>query len=356
MDLQILDEMFIRKEILSEYQSLVWTDRLTKCGDFELKVSANNPLLSLLKTNYFLEAPMSDRTMAIETLLKDADSNTVTVTGRSIEAKFEDRADTREFTFAIGIDTVAQIMNDVVHSMIFDGYPVIPGVVIGAMAAGTPAVSWNADLNSTGTLYSKLSTLSEQYAVGWKLVRTPVSGSQVMTYSSYVGTDRTKANPAVDWVLFDSSLDNLAGVSYLQSSANFKTHAWVVQEDTSTGIGIPYIEVIAPWYVAGADPFQKKILTMPPTPGPDKADYTDAEWLAVKQRMGLLALARNNMVDIIDGTVLSTGDAVYGQHYFLGDLVSLGSDQLNTRTVRVTEHIWSEDGTGLKTYPTFVTV
>ena len=94
MDILVLDYNLNALQILDSYESLIWTDRYSKFGDFEIYAKASDVLLDILKEDYYLWTESSDHIMIIEEMKLQytaENGNYMTFTGRSLESILDRR-------------------------------------------------------------------------------------------------------------------------------------------------------------------------------------------------------------------------------------------------------------------------
>ena len=94
MNLYILDTTFKQVAILDQYESFIWTDRYSECGDFEVYTTPYiNCFNYLVRDNYIVKND-SEHVMIIEdveiTSSKDK-GDRLKITGRSLESLLERR-------------------------------------------------------------------------------------------------------------------------------------------------------------------------------------------------------------------------------------------------------------------------
>ena len=94
MNIFVLDTNMDTVAIVDTYTSLIWTERYSESGDFELHTFVDSNILSYLRKDYYLVTNESDAVMIIENIILDTDEesgNYVTLTGRSAESILERR-------------------------------------------------------------------------------------------------------------------------------------------------------------------------------------------------------------------------------------------------------------------------
>lgn len=66
MELIVLDTSLKMLSVLDTFESLIWTERYSAYGDFEVYTSINDSILEILKDDYYLWLKESDQTMIVE--------------------------------------------------------------------------------------------------------------------------------------------------------------------------------------------------------------------------------------------------------------------------------------------------
>ena len=89
MELLILNTKLESDSIIDTYKSLIWTDRYSAYGDFEVYTSATMNVLRQVKKGYYLWNRDSEHTMIIEDIEIQSNAefgNDIAITGRSLES------------------------------------------------------------------------------------------------------------------------------------------------------------------------------------------------------------------------------------------------------------------------------
>lgn len=89
MELLILNTKLESDSIIDTYKSLIWTDRYSSYGDFEVYTSATINVLRQVKKGYYLWNRDSEHTMIIEDIEIQSNAefgNDIAITGRSLES------------------------------------------------------------------------------------------------------------------------------------------------------------------------------------------------------------------------------------------------------------------------------
>ena len=366
-----------REVLIEEFESAIWTERFIEAGDTRLVVPATKKLVQLLAPGTLLSLKDSKEVMVLDT--REIENGTVTVTGKTIEAFFNERSipemNITETPRNIMMEIIAEMQS---RSITYQGsgftqqFGYIPGLTTQSFVED-PNVTPITKKLVAGPAYSALLELAQKYRVGMYVQRTTSgSGTHQLVFSTYIGKDlssvedqsefiRYYANEMGSLVRFSPNLDNLANVKELLSEVDFKNFVVIQPPTQSTP------QIVNPMFRhnsnygyldLGASPFSKRYVEA----GSD--DLLDEVNDPVEFPSGWHTLLYNKMDDrayvlmdqnlktmIIDGEV--TPDAVYkyGDHYRLGDLVEMEGYFGNQLKGTVSEYVRSQDGTGERAYP-----
>lgn len=359
MDVFVLNDQFLRENIIERYESLIWTDRYNQLGDFELVTVADHRAREWLYPGCRLAIFGSDRVMVAETAddyLDDEGRKLWKVTGRSLEKILEDRVVRPNIGASIGlwpkweISGLPQSLARLFYQEIcIDGNLDLADIT--GIGMSTPPVGDRIPEPEEAvwlelppvTLLKATEDLTQPYDLGYRIVRDPDTG--VLTYQIYTGYDRTSTQTDRSPVIFSPDLENLQNVTQFTTIANAKNVAYVFGN-----LGWPQIV-----YPPGVDPanavgLDRRVLVV--TVDDMSEDLTNAEANAYLQQRGQEELARHRQVSGLDGEISNLGHYQYHEHYGLGDLVEMRDSNGNFNKMLVTEHIWSSDEQGDKSYPT----
>lgn len=356
MDIYILDSLYRRTEVVDRYESLIWTERFSSVGDFELKLQS-----TLGNRNKFVEGTKlailpSYRVMIVETVedsIDDQGQQILTVKGLSLEAVLDQRmarsamndTTTNPSWTLTGTPKViaTQMFHDICVTGVLDVGDKIPLINEGSIfpADTTPAPTDSITyIIDPDTLYNAEKTLCDQYLMGFRLVRN--ADTAQLWFDIYMGSDRTSHQATLPAVIFSPGLGNLHNTSELRSLALYKNAAYVI---TPVGTRIVYPVDVDPT----TSGFDRRVLIV-------KADdITDTDPVVAQALMlqrGTDELAKNRKVQAFDGEISQTSQYVYGVDYNLGDLVETRNVDGVSNNMQVTEHIFVSDKEGVRSYPT----
>lgn len=361
MDVYVLDELFRRESVIDNFESLIWTERFSDIGDFELVVASTPEIRRVLTVETYLSIARSTRVMVIETVENKTDADgvtTLTATGRSIESIMEQRlatvamgpttSDTKWYITAAPA-TAARAIFEYIFILkrlnVSDG---IPRLFMGNYFYGSnipePVPLGDVAIKPQ-SVYSAIKGICDAYGLGFRLIRGAENGDigPEMFFNIYSGNDRTSQQSTLMPILFSPDLDNMSETAELTSIKEYKNVAYVLS---------PFGSAVVYATGAGAETtgFSRRVLYV------DATDITEApaNIAAVLNQRGKEALAANRSLVAFDGEIRQTVSYAYkyDQAYYLGDLVEMRNTDGAINVMRVTEQIFVSDQEGDREYPT----
>lgn len=351
MNLFTLDEFLVRDEIIDDYESLIWTERFSEWGDFELVVYASSRSRGFIHEGIMLEIEESRRIMIVETTettFNDDGKLIYTVKGRSLESLLLKRPaldpilSKWEWT-----NTPTAIVEGMFNSICRDGdidtKDIIPFLAVGnpfpVDTINAPVDPITVSIEPTN-LYDPINEISKAYNLGFRLVKSQTA--QELYFNVYTGCDRTSTQGVFEAVVFSSELDNLQNTTSFSSTMDQKNVAIVV---SPVGREIVYSPGVDP----NAAGFERKVLVV------DASDIEDTDPLIATNKMiqrGYEELTKNRELWVFDGETSQDAIYAYGIDYNLGDVVEMRSSDGSSNRMRVTEQIFVSDPEGVRSYPT----
>lgn len=348
MDVFVMNENMETVAIIDNYVSLIWTERYSEYGDFELYTFVDPTLLHYLRKDYYLVLKESGATMIIEDIFLDTDIESglyITVTGRSLESILERR-------IVWGQKTVTGNLQDAMHSLLndciispSDSNRKIDNFIF-EESTDENITQLTVDAQFTGdNLYDVIKILCDETDLGFRIV---LNESNQFVFSLYAGQDRTYNQSKNPYVIFSPEFDNIINSSYAESNKALKNVVLVAGEgegsdrkmaSVGSGIGLTRREL----FVDAKDISSTT----------DGGTLTNEAYLAKLNNRGLNKLAENVSVSSFEGKVDPTRTFVYGEHFFIGDIVQVANEYGIEGTARITELIRSHSESGLDVYPTF---
>lgn len=358
MEIYILDEFLRRETVIDRFISLIWTERYSAYGDFQLIIQSNPQSRQLLQKGEHLATNVSDRIMVIETA-EDKDNSDgrslLTVTGRSLEAIMERRVNsTAPFSTGAGGTTsynktgtpgaIARSQFDD-HCRNNTAFPSdnIPFITAGSLyPAGTisepeDTITMAIDRSS---VYASIKNICDIYGMGFRLYRG--QDDSKLYFDIYAGNDLTTTQTTLPSVIFSPDLDNLTDSSQLSSIEGYKNVAYVLAPNGSRVVYSNEVD-------SSVSGFDRRVMYV------DASDITDAAGTGLNDALdlrGAQELAKNRTLTALDGEIPQTSQYRYRVDYNLGDILEMRNDDGVTNRMRVTEQIFTDDEQGERSYPT----
>lgn len=382
MELYILNDRFLRVDVIDDFESLIWTERWQSIGDFELIIK------DTLKNRGRFEIGVNDsgvrlgldesrRIMVSESIEYKVDQDgreMLYIKGRSQEKILQDRVvkkaralDTDNPTwliFNVPRGVVMNLFNNacraptVLH--IEDALPLQDVVLAHHYPLG--GTLWHNETiwhyQEPDILYNAIQQIVVRYNLGFRMLRHDTVPDPYFQF--YWGYDRTRAS-SLDTVLFDPEIDNFHVSSTFKSVQNVKNvlYAYYGEEDEDG--------VYKEWDVYRyrgfvGDGFDRRVMlykhamrdgtVVDPIEGPIKPDPDGWKEL---NKIGTQKLSSPNYRPAIlsDGVISQTNRYQYDKDYYIGDLVEVRNNLNAIENKRVTECVFVSDMQGDRIYPTF---
>lgn len=239
MVLYVLDENLDYVGIVENYISLIWTERWSEAGEFELEVPLTYDTFSLLKKDRYLVAKQFEDTMIIETVeIKDdaTEGKYLSLTGRSLLSILDRRVIAERSWF---VETSAEgdkvdsyfefgqehdfntwecnlVTNQCIEPTVKDR--IIPNVVVERHPEIT-VMSHIIITDFNTTVYDALVKGAQNIGYGIKMV---LNDKKQFVFSVREGTDRTSKQTKVNRICFSPEFYNLLYTNYFESGKTEK--------------------------------------------------------------------------------------------------------------------------------------
>lgn len=244
MEVYTLNSLFQRVAVIDVFESLIWTERFSEWGDFELHLISTPEMRRLLPTGTRLAMSHSYRVMTVELVEDSVDTEgraLMKVSGRSIESILDDR--TARNTFA-GLEETPKweiegtpgaiarkVFNDICRNNSNFPDDEIPFLVSGSLfpsgtiPESTEVITVELDLNS---VYEVVRDLCDTYELGFRLLRN--FDKSELYFDIYSGNNRTTFQTNFEPVVFAPNLDNLIDINSVVSISDYKNVAYVFHD------------------------------------------------------------------------------------------------------------------------------
>lgn len=352
MDLFLLDKTTRQpKDLIQNYNSLIWTESYRNAGDFSLVSPDIQWTTFFLPLGSFIAISDSKEIQMVENYeiqTNDDGVRTIKVTGRTLDSFLEQRAAIANVsglssggntvTWAISSRTSAACAKYMMDYHIVSGTvnvnDKLPSVTV--INSATGSLTTSARKISRGTLYERVLEVLSEDDLGIRIER-PSVGSSTIVFRIYSKTDRSSS------VVLSSYGGTIDVNNHVKSIKELKTVAYSSTQDNGSQTTIS----------AALSGFDRRVLTL------SHGDITDGfTGLSVEHfsRVKAELIVRKKSVDVFDSSLPPESDYIFGQHYFLGDLITAVTDYFQETTLQVTSFTRVEDENGESSFPTLSTV
>lgn len=340
-------------DILDFFESIIWTDRYSQYGDFEIYTPYSNKLLNTCKLDRYLICDESKHAMIIESVEKNTDvenGNHLIITGRSLESILYRRIVWAQTVITGNLqDGIKKILlENVISPSIAER--AIPNFIF---KESTDEAITSLTLTSAqyhgDWVYDVVANLCSYFDIGFKIT---INDNNQFEFELFAGVDRSYNQNINPYIEFSPDFDNILNSNYVESKQNLRNTTLIAGEivdnlqtiivvgDGSTGLERREL------YTDASD-----ILSTV-----DGVVLSDTEYIAQLQQRGLENLVQYKITKVFDGQVETTTMFSDGADSYLGDIVQIVDEYGSGSRSRIGEIIHSQNKEGYKTYPTFTII
>ena len=374
----LLDNNLQPIRIVDVYQSLIWTDRFDECGDFELHIPVECFNIHDMQKGYYLYNSESEHTMILETIGIDADTEKATcfvVSGRSLETIPSRRIVWNQTVFkaTLGSDNKTYVKPNLQKCLkqLYDENLINPAIAarkidnfIFEESTDPRITELTLEVQYYGEdLYSITTTLCKEHNIGFKIT---LDESNNFRFRLHAGVDRSFDQFINPYVVFSPSYDNLRSSSYLDSDQTLKNVTLVSGEEDSTVTDPNKDDEITPRVTHVVELIgdntglnRREIFTDASSLSSETDDGETLTWEQYQANLrhkGIDTLMENATIKAFEGEAVPDRPFVYGEDYFIGDIVQLINEYGHEGTACISEFVWSYSESGVSAYPTFKTI
>jgi hypothetical protein len=373
MELYTLGRDYIKKDVIDQFHSVIWTERYYGDSDVTITVPISSEMIQKLPYGVFLSLEGSKELMILETRnTKDTDGK-ITLTGISLLKWLNNRfirtsAAHQDRYWNAEASTPGLLLWDMVYYMCVATSPYLDGTtpigITNPERFAIPGLGLR-DYDTSGgpvkaaipfgPLYDKLREFATTFEIGVKIEFDP-DDLYPLGFRSYKGVDRTSVQSEYPPVRFSPQMDSFTNIEELESIAALKTLAFSFAPGLNPDEGdpdlrtVPGVSSLSGYEYTGFDlrasqTFEEDITTDQVGGDPDVL----VDILNSRAEKELIA---NQFVHMVDGEIVPDNQFKYGVHYNLGDIVEVEGKTGTVKMARVTEYIRAKDSSGEKAYPT----
>lgn len=351
--LYVLDDSFVQFYTISEFTSLIWTEKYWECGDFELEVLYNLDVLNNVKIGNYLALGNSNNLMIIESMsisyeIDNKANRYIVYKGRSLESIFDRRVMRGEWVYEE--KDIQEIIEDLIKKCIIS--PEDPNRKIDFFRFKRNELIPKDVLTLAGdgdVLYEIVTAICQEKQIGMRCEL--IESNRIIEFSLYSGVDHSYDQLSNPPVIFSSEYENLGPSRYSLDTTKYKTVAFAVSPWRETPIhdddgnvidserSRSFIEV-GDFSVTGLN--RREIFVSCGTGYPDDMAQEAME-----------TIADLNRLEELDSELDPKRQFVYGVDYSIGDTVQVVTDfGLDAKAI-VIEFIRSWTESGYTEVPTF---
>lgn len=363
-DIYVLNEDDFKQEgVIDVYESFIWTDRYSSCGDFEIYTCISEEFVNLLKPDRVLWIEESEHQMMIgkiETISDLENGNYLLVSGESLESILKRRILWGEVVLNGNLqDCVKKILNENIISPTIANRKIPNFVFEESDDPEITELTYEGEYNGED-LYEVIVEICESKEIGFKVT---LNEKNEFVFKLYNGIDRSYTQTKNPYVVFSPNFDNIVDSNYLNDITNYRNVTLVsgeYQEEREDSEGKKKTERIPKTVIVGDESSsglkRREIFTDARSVSPTDDDGNIiplGTFNDLLKTEGDKTLKENKIVKLFDGEVDATRMYQYGIDFFMGDVCQLEQEYIAESRVRVIEFIYSNDKTGIKKYPTF---
>lgn len=376
MQLFVLDKSFEVVSLCDTFSSLIWTERYSGYGDFELYLPASIENINMFPRGFYLsliEPPVYDKNgkkievrndvMIVEktelsTDLEEGDR--LVVSGRSLESLLLRRVIPKKVKYE-SIDPREIIKTILNENIIEPSEPArkIHNFKIAMDSSQRPDTKDKRTYEFDGDyVYDAIKTICDDYDWGFSLdLKTDDNWrTSYLAFSTVYGTDRSYEQTKNPYMVFSPRFDNLVSSDTIEDDTEFYNSAYVASteetKDNKTRRLIKYVPNnsgrsewdIRETFYTNSD---AKLNDGNNNPRPDSDIYSELE------KYGKDELKTQKSNDSFNAEIALLNSVHYHRDYDIGDLIQFDNVYGVNRTARITEYVRNEDDNGYREYPTF---
>ena len=344
MEMYVLNKSFEKIALIDAYESLLWTDRYNKPGEFEIYTPVADFALQYPVADNYLQIKESEHTMVIEDTTIESNvetGNHIKITGRSLESILDRRIVWAQTDISGNLQNgIKRLLNEnIINPTIADRR--IPNFIF--EDSDDPEITKLTMENQyTGdNLLDVIQTLCETNEIGYRIL---LSDEGNFVFKLYKGIDRSYRQETLPFVVFKPSFENIINSNYAELNSEAKTITLVAGEGEGASRKTRVVGT-------GSGLLRKELYTDARDIQSD--DLTPAQYNAKLDQRGTEKLKENKIKKTFDGECETTRMYVYKRDFDMGDCVQVANEYGMESPTRVVEYIWSSSASGTTSYPTF---
>lgn len=357
MDIHVLNENFETIAVIDQYESLLWTDRYSSPGDFEIYTPVSEVMLTYPKVNNYLRFGETEHIMVIEDINIESnveDGNHIKITGRSLESILDRRVIASELNLSGNLqNSIKSLITSNIISPSDSSRKISNFKFEESTDEAITSLTYENQFKGN-SLLEIISTICDSNEIGFKII---LSDDNNFVFSLYKGTDRSYRQEILPYVVFKPSFENIISSNYSEKNSSSKTFCYVhasyteTTEDDEGKTASNQIDVIRT--VGTGTGLNRKEAYLEGSMTKDDSMSVE-EFYSKLEQYGNDTLKNSLKVQKeFDGQCETQKMFIYNRDFFLGDVCQIANEYGMESPARVTEFTWSQSSSGLENYPTF---
>lgn len=399
MQLFVLDKSFEVVSLCDTFSSLIWTERYSGYGDFELYLPASMANINMFPRGFYLWliepsilnangeviVPHNDVMIIEKTELSTdiEDGDQLIVSGRSLESLLLRRVIPKKVEYK-SVDPKDIIKTILEENVINPSEPSrrIPNFKI--ITNDIKDSNENIIQDSNGDnikdssqpmspkdkrtyefdgdyVYDAIKTICDDYDWGFSLDLKSDDNwkTSYMAFSIVYGTDRSYEQTKYPYMVFSPRFDNLISSDTVEDDTEFFNSAYVAStEETKDNVTRRLIKYVpnnsgrVGWDIRETfyTDSDAKLNDADNHPRPDHDIYPELE------KYGRDELKAQKSNDSFNAEIALLGSVRYHRDYDIGDIIQFDNTYGVNKKARITEYVRNEDDNGYREYPTFTPI
>ena len=368
-----LDRKFLKRDVIDEFESIIWTERYYGDSEVEMVVPATREMIAKLPVGTFLGLDKTQKIMILETV--NIEEGNLKVTGISLLKWLNNRfirvsALHQDRYWYLSAGPPGWVLWAIIYYMCVSGSPYLNGSIdigianpqqLAIPGLGLKDYDTAGDYISVGIpygpVYDAMRSIATTYEVGMEItLEWATDTAYSLGFRSYRGLNRTSSQSVNGVVRFSPTMDSLTNIKELQSIAALKTLVYTFApglnppEGQPDLRGAPGVSSLTGAQYTGFDlraemSFEEDVTT-------DMVGGSSSNLTNILNSRAHDEIVKNHFIRTVDGEIVPDNQFQYGVHYNLGDVIEVQGNSGVVQTSRVTEYIRAQDKAGERAYPT----
>lgn len=339
--------------LLDNYESLIWNEVYNDVGDFEVYTCVDDDILKICKPGNMITRADSDKIMIIESvkITTDVESgNHITVKGRSYESVLDRRIIWDQTTVSGSVhDAIKKLITDAIIDPKNECRKIDNFIFEDSTEEAVLQYQMDEAQFEGESLLESIKKICDIFHLGFKIY---MNEEGQFAFKLYSGTDRSYYQEDLPYVIFSHNFGNLLDSEFITDSYNYKTTMLVMSDVEDDTIKTKRVTI-----GDGYSGMNRREVSYKSSTSPNKESgagkYTNEEFARMLNEDGTRQLTEYKVVNQFQGSADIHQMYIYGEDFFLGDIVQIVDEFGNSACSRVNRLVISHDSNGIYSYPEF---